>query len=376
MSYGLALKTSRGYAVPEVGAAYARARDLCRQVDDPSRVIPVLMGLSAHHIVSGEIETSRDIALEMMDLFSGLGDRNLQMLGHWALGAARFHLGELSEAQTLLTRALELYDPAFHGPRVWETGIEPGVFSRCELSRIFLLRGLPDQGLAMALSAVAQARALEHPQPLAFALLFLLFAHLGRRDPGALLATYPELEDVCRAHGIAQEWQWAAPLRGRALIELGDVDRGLREMEETLAAHTITRSALLRPYYFVLYAGGLIRGKRFEDAHRALDEAQDVAEETSQHAYGSEHRRLRAEVLAALGEDTAAESVYLESLAIARAQGASWLELRAARGYANFLSARDRTVEARHILEPVAASLTEGYGLLDYLYTDALLKTL
>ena len=32
ITYGLALKTGRGYAVPEVGAAYARARALCRQV--------------------------------------------------------------------------------------------------------------------------------------------------------------------------------------------------------------------------------------------------------------------------------------------------------------------------------------------------------
>ena len=376
MSYGLALKTSRGYAVPEVGAAYARARDLCRRVDDPSRVIPVLMGLSAHHIVSGEIETSRDVALEMMELFNRLGDPNLQMLGNWALGAALFHLGELQSSHAHLSHALELYDPAFHAPRVWETGIEPGVFSRSELSRTLLLRGYPDQGLRMALEAVAHARALEHPQPLAFALLFLLFAHLGRRDIGAVLASYAELEEVCRAHGIAQELQWAGPVRGRALVELGDVDRGLREMEDTLAAHTLTRSALLRPYFFVLYAGALIRGKRYDDAQRALDEAHDVSEETGQRSYSSEHRRLRAEVHVALGNRTAAEEAYHQALAIARAQGALWLELRAARGYANFLAGHGRIAEARALLQPVAASLTEGHGTLDYLYTEALLKTL
>ena len=81
--------------MPEVGRAYARARELCRQIDDPARVIPVLIGLSAHHIVSGEITTSRDVALEMLDLFNRLGDPNLQMLGQWSLGAALFHLGEL-----------------------------------------------------------------------------------------------------------------------------------------------------------------------------------------------------------------------------------------------------------------------------------------
>ena len=71
-----------------------------------------------------------------------------------------------------------------------------------------------------------------------------------------------------------------------------------------------------------------------------------------------------------------AEPAYLQSLAIAREQGARWLELRAARGYANYLSAKGLTADARKILEPVAASLTEGHGTLDFLYADALLRTL
>ena len=40
-----------------VGAAYARARALSRAVTDPARVVPVLVGLSAHHLVAGEITT-------------------------------------------------------------------------------------------------------------------------------------------------------------------------------------------------------------------------------------------------------------------------------------------------------------------------------
>ena len=69
MTYALAIKTSKGYAVPEVGRAYERARELSRQVEDPSRVIPVLIGMSAHHIVSGEIRIAHDISQEMLALF-------------------------------------------------------------------------------------------------------------------------------------------------------------------------------------------------------------------------------------------------------------------------------------------------------------------
>jgi predicted ATPase len=312
----------------------------------------------------------------MMELFERLGDPNLQMIGNWSLGAALFHLGDLCEAHAHLTRALELYDPAFHRARVWETGIEPGVFCRCEYSRTLGLLGYPDQALRTIREAVTAARALDHPQPLAFSLLFEIFTHLARRSPREVQRTYEQLAVVCHAHGIAQEIQWAAPLCGRALLELGDVKRGLRVLEEGLAAQSITRSTLLRPYYFVLLAGALLRVKEFARAQRALDDARAVAVSTSQHAYASEHARLQAELLSATGQADRAEQNYIDAVAHARQRGALWLELRAARGYANFLAAASRTDEARQLLSPVLSQITEGHDTLDYLYAEALLKTL
>ena len=377
MTYGLALKTSRGYAVPEVGTAYARARELCRRVEDPSQVIPVLIGLSAHHVVAGEIATSRDVALEMRTVVDKVGDPNLRMISHWALGAAQFHLGELRNAHENLLEARELYDPAFHRSRVWQTGIEPGIFCSAELSRTFTLLGYPDQGLERARQAVADARALDHPQPLAFALLFEIFAHLGRRNAREVRRQYEQLAVVCHSHGIAQEIQWAAPIAGRAMIELGDTRRGLRVLEEGIAAHKSTRSTLLRPYYFVLLAGGLIRCGEYARAQKALDESASVSEATSQRAYDSEHARLQAEVLSAQSVTIdAAEAHYRRALSIAREQGAKWLELRAARAYSHYMLKQGRTEEAHRLLEPVCAWFTEGKDTPDFLYADGLLKTL
>jgi adenylate cyclase len=376
MTYGLSVKTSRGYAVPEVGATYARARELCREVADPGRVVPVLIGLSAHHVVSGEIETSRDVAIEMVELFDRLGDPNLQMIGQWSLGAALFHLGELEVAHDHLLRGLQLYDPGFHNRRVWETGIDPGIFCRCELARTWTLLGYPDRGLDEVREAVRQARALEHPQPLAFALLFSTLVHLARREPAEVLVAFEELAKVCRTHGIAQEMQWGAPLRGRALVELGNIEEGLPAMEQGLQAHVYTRSTLLRPYYFTLLAGALLRAGDLDAAERALDDAQGVAVATGQTAYDSEHRRLQAEVLTARGEMQGVEGLLKEALAIARAQGSRWHELRAARGYGHFLIGAGRPDEARAVLQPVCDWFTDGRTTLDFVYAEALLKTL
>jgi predicted ATPase len=376
MTYALAVKTSRGYAAPEVGRAYERARELSREVEDPSRVVPVLIGMSAHHIVAGEIRIAHDISQEMLALFERLGDPHLQMIGEWSVGAALFHLGALEASHLHLEQALTLYDPAFHGPRVWQTGIEPGIFCRCELARTTTLRGFPDSGLVMVQRAVADARALDHPQPLAFALLFEILVHLSRRSPRDVQRVYEQLAVVCHAHGIAQEMFWAAPLVGRAFIELGDLGRGLRVLEEGLAAHTTSRSALLRPYYLVILAGAQLRAGFLERAQRALDDSTRIADATGQHAYDAEHARLQAEVLSAGGAAEAAERQYVAALEISRRQGARWLELRAARGYAHYLIEHDRGPEARELLEPLLSSLSEGRETMDFLYAEGLLRTL
>ena len=57
----------------------------------------------------------------------------------------------------------------------------------------------------------------------------------------------------------------------------------------------------------------------------------------------------------------------------ANAQGALWLELRAARAFANFLAAAGRVDEARSILQPTLERITEGRATLDYVYADGLL---
>ena len=147
-------------------------------------------------------------------------------------------------------------------------------------------------------------------------------------------------------------------------------------MEESLAAHTLTRSALLRPYYMALYAGALIRGDRCPEAQDALNEAMSVAEHTTQLAYASETHRLQAQLQELRGEHRAAETSYLRSLSTAIDQGSRWLELRAARAFANYLAANGRPGEARDMLAPVVGAITEGKDTLDYVYADALLRTL
>ena len=269
MTYALAVKTRAGYSVPAVGAAYRRARELCHQVDDLSQVIPVIMGLSAHYITAGEIRTCLDLAEQLHVIATREGDPHLVMVSEWCLGAAYHHLGELVTAHAHLLKALELHDPAVHGARAWEVGIEPGLFCSCEAARTTWLLGRPDEAVERLHRATAQARALGHPQTLAFTLLFTVLVQQMRGDVTRADAVHAELASLCQQRGIAQELLWAEPARGWITFTLGERERGLAEMKDALARQASLRSALLRPYYLQTYAECLLAAGRVHEADRS-----------------------------------------------------------------------------------------------------------
>jgi hypothetical protein len=138
----------------------------------------------------------------------------------------------------------------------------------------------------------------------------------------------------------------------------------------------IMRSTLLRPYYLVLYAGGLLRANRIDQAKAALDQSEACSRETKQCAYDAEHARVLAEAHRAAGDQIAAEESYRQAIEIARRHGARWLELRAGGRYANLLVSLGRTDEARTRLAPLVEGFSEGRDTLDYLSAEGLLRTL
>src|SRR5262249_12036455 len=52
---GASLTATHGYAAPEVERTYARARELCEQMGDTVRLLPVLLGLGRFHQGRGEL---------------------------------------------------------------------------------------------------------------------------------------------------------------------------------------------------------------------------------------------------------------------------------------------------------------------------------
>ena len=65
---GPAWMAAKGYAAPEVEQAYGRARELCRQLGETSRLFSVLRGLGAFYFVRGQYQTAREVGEELLTL--------------------------------------------------------------------------------------------------------------------------------------------------------------------------------------------------------------------------------------------------------------------------------------------------------------------
>jgi class 3 adenylate cyclase len=99
---GTALSIIKGYAAPEVAHAYARAHELCGEVEDTSQLIRVLRGLQGFYTASGDFRKSLEVAERCLDLAQRQGLPAPIIGSHFAMGVTLYHRGEFIRARTHL----------------------------------------------------------------------------------------------------------------------------------------------------------------------------------------------------------------------------------------------------------------------------------
>ena len=106
IALGQALQVTKGLAAPEVGHAYARARELCQQVGDTPQLFVVLMGLAEFYRARGELEAARELGEQLLALAQRQHDPERLAACPLALGEVLFYLGEFVPARAHLEQAL------------------------------------------------------------------------------------------------------------------------------------------------------------------------------------------------------------------------------------------------------------------------------
>ena len=97
---GVSLIATKGYAAPEVGHTYTRARQLCEHLEDSSQLFPVLRGLWNYYLVRAELKTAHELGEQLLALAQQVQDSAMLVAAHRALGVTLYHLGAAASAHT------------------------------------------------------------------------------------------------------------------------------------------------------------------------------------------------------------------------------------------------------------------------------------
>ena len=375
---GAVLMATKGQAAPEVGQAYARARELCGQVGETPQLFPILFGLWRFYLVRAEYQTARELAEQCFSLAQGVDAPALRLAAHFALGVSLLWLGEIALARAHLEQSLALYNPQEHRVLAFRAGLDLEVWCLSHLAQALWLLGYPDQALRRSHEALTLAQELSHPPSLAAVLFYVAFIHCYRREAQATQERAAATMALASAQGLPQWLTVGRLLRGWALAIQGQAEEGIAQMRPSLAAWRAMGAGMAVSHFLVLLAEAYGRAGQAEEGLRPLAEALVHMDTTGEHDYAAEVYWLKGELLLrqAIPDEAQAETCLYQALDIARHQQTKSWELRAATSLARLWQQQGKRAEAHALLAPVYGWFTEGFDTADLQEARALLEAL
>ncbi len=397
LTLGVPLIATEGYAAPDVGSVYLKARELCEQLGGTADLSEVLWGLRTYHTLRAEFATAREIAEEFLRLAERLSYPGLAMRGHWAMEIIFFHLGEFTLALEHYEKALSFYDPTHYLDDAFLYVQNPGVAMRCFAAWSLWFLGQPQQALERIQEALRLARELSEPHGLAQALFFAAILHQLRREERKAQENAEAAIAVSREHGLALYQAMSTATRGWALILQERQEEAIEQMGEGLTDHRLAGAEVLLPHFLALLVEAFAKTGQVEEGLRILEEALAVVHRNGERYYLAELYRIKGDlillqatdrglsraarsgvpVLEARRSDVAgAEACFHQSIKIARQQKAKSWELRAGMSLARLYQNQNKRAEAHGLLEPIYNKFTEGFDTADLREAKALLDEL
>jgi predicted ATPase len=373
---GAVLQAVKGFAAPETGYAYGRARELWEQLGSPSEFLHIPRGQSVYHAIRGEFELALRIEEDLLGLSRQRGDPARLVLAHYSSGRTLMFTGRLSSSQSHLHEALALYDTVSHSALVDQAGVDPYATAQATLGSVLFCLGYPDQAVSQSNAAIAEAWNVGHQPSLAIALAFGARLGLLLGDNASLGERAAQLITLSTEQSFASWRALGTIYSGWVKVKNGDVAEGIYLIRSGSTAYRATGAAAWAPLHLGILAGACEIAGQIEEAVTLLDDALQIVERTGERWFAAELHRHKGRLLSRQGDSEAAEELYRKALSIAREQEAKLWELRAAVSLARLRRDQGRRDEARDLLAPVYGWFTEGFDTPDLKEAKALLDEL
>ena len=369
---------TKGYAAPEVRQTYTRAHALCQQIGETPDLFRVLWGLALYYTVRMELHTAIELGEQCLQAAQAAQDPELLLQAHHALWPARLWRGDFVAAYEHQEHGMALYDASQHHTHtVRYGGHDPGACAQQQASMTLWMLGYPDQALVKNREALALSQQLGHPFSRAVAHHFAAYVHILRREMELVRTHTDALIRLCEQHGVQLWLAWGLLQHGKALIELGEIDQGVAQMEQGCLACRET-GAEDRTLHLAWLIEGYGKRREPEKGLAILTEALARMEVTGQRGDEAELYRIKGELRLQQSTDHAAEAEadFKHALDVARHQCAKSWELRAATSLARLWQFQHQYRDAYELLAPVYSWFTEGVDTADLMDAKTLLLEL
>lgn len=345
--------------------ALDRSLEIAEARGDSVNQLRLLSRLHMFHTRFGDFKTALGYARRGVNVVGTIEEPAARALAHCVLGMALRHVGDQNGARAELETALQ-HSTQARGVAMY-VGYDPAVLANVTLAIVLWLQGYPDQAVARAHRAVAEAEALDHPVTLAIALCWAAWVFLRVGDLDTADQHTERFLALSQSHTLGTYLAIGRAYRGVHDIRRGNADVGVESLRHCLSELDRARYRMLNTEFEIALAQGLLALGRVDEALSSMDETIRSAEANAALSYMPELLRIKGTALLAATQPDidAAANCFLQSLDWSRRQAARSWELRTATDLAALWLRQSRPDAARAALQPVFEQFREGFGTAD-----------
>jgi predicted ATPase/DNA-binding winged helix-turn-helix (wHTH) protein len=377
---GGTLLITRGGLGAKMAAAFAEALEIADRLDDADYRLRALWGLFLERASAGHHREALALGQRFRTLATASTDPTEILVGERMMGVACHVLGDQDRAADLLSRVLRQYPASVRRLDLTRFQFDQRIAARSFYSRVLWLQGFADQALIAIEKTVVDARGIDHPTSLFYALT-------QAACPVALLAGelaaaeryVNELLDLAVLHAREPWGRWGQAYKAALLIKQGELGEGEQILTGVLASlpenaflfHHTAFLAYLAAAFVSL--GNAVRGLA------TINEAIERSERNEERWCVAELLRIKGDLVLLEGTPkavSAAEGLLVESLAWADQQAALSWELRTSISLARLRQREQRTQAARELLASIYYRFTEGFATADLRAARAMIDAL
>jgi class 3 adenylate cyclase/predicted ATPase len=375
-SLGNSLRTTKGWSSDVVKNAYTRALQLCKESGLDEHTFPAVFGLWTWNFLRSSLGEARGLAEYLRRTADGVGNRVYLVLAHEALGFSLFAQGDFASAHAELERSISLWDPSNAATYLDLSAQDPRVHVKSYDAMVLWYLGFPDQALRLCAEARRHADQSQHPFSRAIARTISLRVHQLRGQVDIVASQATETIVLCEEHEFAHYLAMALILRGWAVAQRGEFEKGTAEIQNGLERERAIGASLFETYSMGLLADACITNKRYKEALDFLRQAQLRLEEVdSERYYAAEIYRLFGKTYLQLNKDLdKAEHYFLRGLKLAREQKARSFELRLLLDICDLHAVGHNAEKSYSELDEIYGCFSEGFGTMDLLRAAAKLE--